>query len=299
MTCPDGGQFFICTNIVPGGFVGCCNTANACTKQGCGSASLEPAGWDLTALNGTIWNQLSDQKCDMPKTFYSCNLTQPSFWGCCNSDPCRNNGVCPTEDLEPASLGANPFGWNFFTVNNASSQPSGVSTGISMTTGSSNIPTTSDSAVVNGITQSSTNVGAIAGGVVGGVILLLAIVAGIWLCRKKRASRQPEAVGPGNVYADNRYSGVPTLVPSNHPGSPRKSLFGGSPDPNQYSYESTPRLGGSSIAGHWQPSQGYERYPDPEAQPTPQAWGNAPMQSPQMVELGGAPVYPHNELPGE
>jgi hypothetical protein len=40
MSCPDGGQFFICTNIVPGGFVGCCNTPDACTAQGCGSGGL-------------------------------------------------------------------------------------------------------------------------------------------------------------------------------------------------------------------------------------------------------------------
>jgi len=293
MSCPNGGQFFICTDIVPGGFVGCCNTPDACTAQGCGSGGLEPASFDNTALGGTIWNDLHDQKCDNPPTFYSCNGTNPTFWGCCNSDPCHNNGVCPSVDLEPAHLGSNPFDWYFFTVNNASSPSSGVSTGISTATGS---------AVLSSMPQSksSTNVGAIAGGVVGGVILLLAVVAGIWWCMKKRSSRQLEVVEPGNVYAEARYSGVPTLVPSNHPASPKKSAFGGSPDPNQYSYESTPRLGGSGIAGsHWQPSEAYERYPDPEAQPTPQAWGNAPGQSPQMVELGGAPVYPHNELPGE
>jgi len=305
MTCPSGGTFFICTNQVPGGFVGCCNTSNACTSQGCGSGGLLPAGFDNTALGGAVWKDLHDQQCSTPKTFWSCNDTNPTFWGCCNTNPCNNNGVCPSDDLMPAFLSNNPLDWSFFTENNTSFQStstSGTVAGLSTATSSSHLPTASGSALTGGLTQSksSTNVGAIAGGAVGGFLALVALVAGIWWFLKRKSTRQAEARQPEIVYAETRYSGVPTLVPSKYPGSPAKSTIGSSPDPNQYSYESTPRIGGvspypSGVPGNvWPSNQGYQQ--QPESRPDP-AWGNPVNSSHQVVELGGAPVY--NEMPGE
>jgi hypothetical protein len=238
MTCPEGGTFFICNDVVPGGFIGCCNTTNACTPQGCGDGGLYgpsvlksrvltliqsvPTGFNNTALNGRVEDGLHDQQCNTARTFYSCELTNPTFWGCCNSNPC-GDGICPSDDLMPAYLSSNPADWSFFTDHNASAT---TTTGLSTAGSSSHIPTASGGALTGGLTaKSKPNVGAIAGGAIGGAIVLIALVIGLWWFLKRKYSRQAEARGPGPAYPEARYSGVPTLVPSNHPGSPTKSKY--------------------------------------------------------------------------
>jgi len=275
MTCPDGGTFFICTNKVPGGFVGCCNATNACTPQGCGDGGLAPAGFDSSALGGTVWNKLHDQNCSTPKTFWSCGSTNPTFWGCCESDPC-GTGVCPSGDLTPAFLSDNPADWSFFTEYNVSSQSTGSAS------------------------KGGTDVGAIAGGAVGGFIFVVALVAGLWWFLKRKYTRQSVAVTSTDLYRKERYSGVPTLVSSNNLGSPAKGTFGSSPDPNQYSSESTPVIGGSSrypsgvSASFWSTNPGYPQQAEPLSEPT---WTTTMRSSQSVAELGGAPVY--SEMPGQ
>jgi hypothetical protein len=176
-----------------------------------------PAGFDNTALGGMVWNSLQDQNCSTHKSFYACNGTQPTFWGCCTSNPCANNGVCPSDNLTAAFLGTNPVAWKFFTDNG------------SATTGGSSVslPTSTGSRISSDVTQSksSTNVGAIAGGAVGGFLVLVAVIAGLWWCKGRMSRRKIEAREPLMGSTEARYSTAPTLVPSNHPGSPTKSML--------------------------------------------------------------------------
>jgi hypothetical protein len=77
-------------------------------------------------------------------------------------------------------------------------------------------------------------------------------------------------------------------------------MIGSSPDPSQYSYESTPPFGGlshypSGIPGNlWPSNQSYQQPPESQSEP---AWGTPMISSQRVVELGGVPIY--REMPGD
>lgn len=79
----------------------------------------------------------------------------------------------------------------------SSSSPLPMST--SSTSASSTPTSANDTGAGNSNTSSRTNVGAIAGGVVGGIAFIAAVIAALFffLCRRKRNLRARSAVGPG------------------------------------------------------------------------------------------------------
>jgi hypothetical protein len=77
-------------------FVGCC-TQDPCTN-GCFQGNLRAGG-----LNITTYGKVPDASCGSASQFYTCTAGT-SFWGCCKSDPCAPNPVCPPVNLVPAFM---------------------------------------------------------------------------------------------------------------------------------------------------------------------------------------------------
>ena len=108
----------------------------------------------------------------------------PTFWGCCNEDPCMNNSTCSTGKLEPAFWDATrpDLLAYFHDLNVALSSVVPTSTA-SATASSTPTPTPPP--------NSSKVSGAVIGGAVGGSLAFALIVAAIVfaLCRRKRRNR--------------------------------------------------------------------------------------------------------------
>ncbi|KAK6342653.1 hypothetical protein TWF718_008047 [Orbilia javanica] len=190
--CPSGGQWYACDAKTSSGFVGCC-TVNPCTSVGCNAGNLRNA-----TLGNIPQGSVPDQACPLGGLFYTC-ISPPAganFWGCCRSVPCGSG--CPAEDLTPAELSQaanNPFA------------PSSSGSGSNNNDGDAG----SDN-------DSTSNIPAIVGGVVGGVLgLALIAILFWWIRRKKNAEKKdtptvPMAFNPHSQQADPA-SNVPLTYP--------------------------------------------------------------------------------------
>lgn len=149
--------------------MGCCGR-NPCGSTGCADGDLQPASFE-----GTQHGLIPDQQCEAG-AFYTCNGTNPPFWGCCASSPCSDG--CPEGLLSAAFLTSNP----------ATSEPF------------LRLNLTWTDEQTSGSADTSTNAGAIAGGVVGGVVALTILIIGlIWFHRRrKRAARREQQAQAGS-----------------------------------------------------------------------------------------------------
>jgi H+/gluconate symporter-like permease len=74
--------------------------------------------------------------------------------------------------------------------------------------------------------QNNRNICAIVGGVVGGLFVLVAIILFLWWMKKRRQKTQKTKLEEGDAQKPElRYSAAVTLVPSDYPGSPAKSML--------------------------------------------------------------------------
>ncbi|THY96865.1 hypothetical protein D6C95_05077 [Aureobasidium pullulans] len=196
-SCPSGGSWYACTT--GSRFVGCCTgSIDPCDETtSCPTKNFKPASFD-TAEYGTF----PDQTCDADSNWYTCAGTDPAFMGCCKSNPCSSG--CPTQDLTAASLSTDEAVASAFITTSATA--AATSTAAATTT-----PSAASS-------SSGDNVGAIAGGVVGGIAGIALVLIGIlWCLKRKRRARkieQPPKEGPyinedGYFYSDpNVWRGV-------------------------------------------------------------------------------------------
>lgn len=99
-SCPQGGQFYICTNAWIE-FIGCCEIDPCVNADGdCPIESLRSASFDPRTTE-----DLNRQDCHGPigpGGFYTCEKTSPPFYGCCNVNPCKIG--CPQDQLVPVNL---------------------------------------------------------------------------------------------------------------------------------------------------------------------------------------------------
>ncbi|KZM23479.1 hypothetical protein ST47_g5344 [Ascochyta rabiei] len=161
--CPAGGK--------------CCETKSSSSvsrKHSSDALSLRPAGRS-TALD----NQSPGGSCGGQTPFWTC-AQAPSFYGCCNEDPCLNNSTCPEGKLEPA-FWDRPDQYEYFKDLNillSSTAPRSTS---------SPTPTTSSKP-----SSGSKVSGAVIGGAVGGSLAFIAIITAVvfLLCRRKRRNRE-------------------------------------------------------------------------------------------------------------
>ncbi|KAF1361712.1 hypothetical protein EJ07DRAFT_153929 [Lizonia empirigonia] len=153
-------------------FVGCC-MADPCTN-GCHGDSLRPAGRS-TALD----SQSPGGSCGGQTPFWTCEQA-PTFWGCCNEDPCMNNSTCPNGKLEP-TYWDRPDQYEYFKDLNillSSTAPRSTAVPSSNTTSNSGSGSKPSNAVI--------------GGAVGGSLAFVAIIAAVvfLLWRRKGRNRK-------------------------------------------------------------------------------------------------------------
>ncbi|CAN9429425.1 unnamed protein product [Alternaria alternata] len=121
----------------------------------------------------------------------------PTFWGCCNEDPCMNNSTCPQGELEPSFWDRPDQYYYFHDLNVALS--SSIPTTTAFSTASSISSASSDTSSITAIASPSGTSSAVIGGAVGGSLAFLIIIAAIvfflWHQRRnqKRKSTEMEA----------------------------------------------------------------------------------------------------------
>ncbi|KAI0481423.1 hypothetical protein F4859DRAFT_474638 [Xylaria cf. heliscus] len=214
LACPSGGKFYICQDSHIG-FLGCCGV-DPCSS-GCPSSALYPATFNSLEYDGIAAQSCADS---VPVSLWYTCKNGPTFFGCCTSNPCNNNGVCPKNDLTAARLADDPLSASAFltptaatTISSATSTP--TSTGESTSTQvSSPAPTTESKG------SSSAPTAAIVGGVLGGLIALLLIAFILFRYRRRKgrelAAAQPEeeaVQSPWSPYHDS-FRGSPTIPPA-------------------------------------------------------------------------------------
>jgi hypothetical protein len=177
-------------------FVGCCATfgQDVCALS-CAQGNLYPASF-TASLHGTF----PDASCEAGSNFYTCNGTNPAFLGCCKTNPCASG--CPKNNLTPAFLGtdAKKIAYGALSASSSSSPSSTIVTSTTFTSIASGIgtagagATTNDAAATVMPKKDGPNVGATAGGVVGGAFVIAVIIGLLvyFFCYAKRSRKGHE-----------------------------------------------------------------------------------------------------------
>ncbi|KAI1150105.1 hypothetical protein F4825DRAFT_452806 [Nemania diffusa] len=214
LSCKSGGDFHICQDSEVR-FVGCCDI-DPCGNNGseCPTSALHPANFDPNK-----YGNISQQSCVSPATpsqWYTCG-DGPTFLGCCTSNPCQNESVCPKGDLIGAALSSNP--------NNASIFLTTIAT--TSIQSSTSPPTVSATSIPNPDTvsgnqrKSDISIGSIVGGILGGLVVLGIIAFAFFRYRKRRARATARAdedamtalQPPWSPYHDS-FCGTPHVPPA-------------------------------------------------------------------------------------
>ncbi|KAI1743492.1 hypothetical protein F4680DRAFT_346316 [Xylaria scruposa] len=195
LSCPSGGKFYICQGSKIE-FLGCCDV-DPCSSQSsqCPSSALHPA-----SFNASRYKEIPPQSCvgsTSSAQWFTCQ-NGPTFLGCCLSNPCDNEGVCPKADLADAMLTNDPRSASPFltatTVTTATTATAAASTSTPRD-GSTSIPTSTSvtttqmpsptpSTASKG--NSSAPTAGIVGGILGGLIILILIAFVLFRYRRRR-----------------------------------------------------------------------------------------------------------------
>jgi len=142
---------------------------------------------------------LSDQQCEAGQFWICTNAgnANPPFFGCCKSNPCTT-GACPVGDLAPAYLNAQPASYAVFvSVASASSSTTATTTATTGTADSTPIITSAgNSGTVTKETKAPI-VPIVIGVVVGVVVLLIAVILGFCLIKRRKRKQNAEHVLAG------------------------------------------------------------------------------------------------------
>ncbi|KAI0479562.1 hypothetical protein F4859DRAFT_529736 [Xylaria cf. heliscus] len=213
LSCPEGGNFYICQNSSTG-FIGCCDM-NPCTPEldgRCPTPNLFDASF--TASSGV---EFLPQSCANPfnsSIWYTCANARPPFLGCCTNDPCDNG--CLAGHLVPATLSKDPANSGQFMVPN-------------LTTNSIPSPTETSYGAGEG---SSKRIGIIVGTSLAGVVILL-LVIGVYLWVKRREEAQGEYTRQlGGFARGSILKPSPTTNPTTPPVEKSKFLVADSDQPS-------------------------------------------------------------------
>jgi hypothetical protein len=167
-------------------FVGCC-TADPC-KNGCFGDILRPAG-----RSTSLANLSPGGSCGGQTPMWTCEMA-PTFWGCCNEDPCMNNSTCPPGKLEPAFWDRPDQYYYFHDLNVALSSSVPDPTAFSTASSTPNsLPTSTPPSTA--APSPSKVPGTVIGGAVGGSLAFLLIIAAVvfFLCRGRRNKKNTES----------------------------------------------------------------------------------------------------------
>ncbi|KAL8898724.1 MAG: hypothetical protein Q9207_006554 [Kuettlingeria erythrocarpa] len=236
-SCPQGGAWVACG--FGSRFVGCCVQASAACMNGCSTDDLKPASFlkdRYLDVTGSV--------CPGDSLWYTCQNTDPTFMGCCTSDPCAQNG-CPTVDFRAARLStdeaeAGPYS----AIPDPSSKMAQTSTQSQTSTSlAAEGPTSRATAKPSSSPSASrASIGAVIGATLGGLVLLSFLTSlAILLWRRRRGRRHT-----AEITAPPIKKGTPT---SSHTTS--TSAFSAAPNtPSHHSPPSAHELDDSS-PGAW------------------------------------------------
>ncbi|EPS40570.1 hypothetical protein H072_5533 [Dactylellina haptotyla CBS 200.50] len=234
-----------------------CCTVNPCTSVGCAAGNIRAA-----SLGTIAYGSSPDQACRSGGQFYTCS--SPSFWGCCKSVPCGTG--CPQADLAPASLSDvsdNPFA-----------------------------PPTSNSSG-----GSSTPTGAIAGGVIAGVLGIALIGVLIWWFLRRRRNEEQEKPNVPMAYNQQPHdngANIPLTYPEavdSYAQSPGKvNPF----PPSAYQSPALPRYDSRRVSYEIGSSEQSGLMSPPLGSPGFSTSGQSQMSRPMSYELVGSPAVGGN-----
>ncbi|KAI1273660.1 hypothetical protein F5Y07DRAFT_251583 [Xylaria sp. FL0933] len=195
--CPSGGDFYICQGN-RNQFLGCCDV-DPCDGNGglCPVSAIHPSSFDRDK-----YSEIPPQSCISSTRnglWYTCSAG-PTFLGCCVSNPCNNDGVCPQNNLVGAVLNGNQNSASVFlttpTLTSTSTSTSPTQTSTTASTSTSLQSTSSSGATVSSTSSpypsafssggSSPPIAGIVGGILGGVIALGLIALVFFLYRRGR-----------------------------------------------------------------------------------------------------------------
>lgn len=264
--CPDGGSFYVCSNK-PTRFVGCCTVDPCKTDTGiCPADALRTTSFDKYS-----YNMIEAQNCvsaDPKVQWYTCAAIKTPFMGCCNVNPCSENG-CPGTGLFAAKL---------------SDEADMAKAFLPSTTASASV-TASAEPGAGGDLGTGATIGIAVGASLAGMAILGALI--FWFLKKRRRTQPVTVTSPFEPYGSQFGSPRDAKV---SPYSPYPSTFTPSPDPqNQYgtSQVSPPQ----PSPPHWTSSHG----PSPlmsQAGFTPSPYASpAQFPSRHLQDLG---VYHHS-----
>ncbi|KAF4913783.1 hypothetical protein CGCF415_v002767 [Colletotrichum fructicola] len=191
LSCPRGGKFYVCTGSAKE-FLGCC-TSNPCANGGeCPADDRKVSSFSLD-----VYPNIQEQSCDDPRPakeiWWTCKNEHTNtfpFIGCCATNPCNEtDGLCPIDNLIPATLSKDSSARAFFVASeDASPTPSA----------SASATSTPESGSGGGLAT-----GAIVGIAIGAAVAVGVIIAIVWRCgwhaRKRNERREPnwEPASPG------------------------------------------------------------------------------------------------------
>ncbi|APA05648.1 hypothetical protein sscle_01g004180 [Sclerotinia sclerotiorum 1980 UF-70] len=223
-SCPQGGKWYTCVVQSPT-FFGCC-LSDPCNGIGCPENNLTAAGMgtaggpDAPSNDGSYYQ---NSACLNGGVWFTCSEQSPSFQGCCDTsdgfNPCQDNG-CPKERLYAAAFKTVQvmIDSDTFSISSSltssfpsfSSSTSSLSISSSSTSSSTTNPIISPSSTaqpassqasptVSAISdpighdsESKLPIAAIVGSALGGVVVMLIVLLGIF-CFQRRRKRAPSA----------------------------------------------------------------------------------------------------------
>ncbi|ROW01907.1 hypothetical protein VMCG_05531 [Cytospora schulzeri] len=198
LTCPDGGDFYVCQDAETQ-FLGCCTIDPCASGKGyCPQDSLRNSSYSKDS-----YISIPPENCASPynsTSWYTCSGVTPPFMGCCASNPCRNNG-CPSDDLLAARVDDDPSNASVFLTATGTAPSS-----------------TASSSADNSSTSLST--GAIVGIAIGSSFTALIAAVILFLCYKRREKAKHVLVAAGQ--SDAAQAGTPGM----YLPSPYQDSFG-------------------------------------------------------------------------
>ncbi|KAI1303275.1 hypothetical protein F5Y03DRAFT_359878 [Xylaria venustula] len=227
LSCPTGGEFYICQDSSTR-FIGCCHVdpCSAALDGECPTSNLSSASF--SASSGGMF---LPQSCADPydsSIWYTCENAQPPFLGCCMNNPC-NNG-CLEGHLVPAILSEDSKNASEFLLPETT-----TASATTQTTATSVLPTGTESPSPSPVARDgSARAGMIAGISVAGVVVLLAVIAAyLWVKRREHAREsygQEEAVQSNGAFqATSPVEKNTFLSPNSHRASREPSAVVSSP----------------------------------------------------------------------
>ncbi|KAJ4257516.1 hypothetical protein NW762_008640 [Fusarium torreyae] len=182
ISCPDGGQFYICEDDDTQ-FVGCC------VNDPCGANNGTCPEGDLrtTTFNPDRYNDIFQQDCNNSQSvrnWYTCTGTNPPFIGCCSLNAC--NTGCPRARLEPAMLSKTERNrLEFLDPRNRGSTTASTASETASSTASSTAEASKDEGLGTGATA-----GIAVAATVGGLISLILIAWLFWWKPRQKKKHQ-------------------------------------------------------------------------------------------------------------